>query len=86
MPRHLESWWLRCPGCGRLLRSRVRSSREAVRVYDVELLGRPETRRRVEVPWTEEDGTRMRRWLVWSTFLTLGLLAALYWAARLLSG
>jgi hypothetical protein len=48
--------------------------------------GRPRTRRRVELPWTEADEARLGRWLAWATLATLGLVAALYGAARLLSG
>jgi len=48
--------------------------------------GRPETRTRIDVPWTPDDARRLRRWLFWSTLLTLGLvvvlLAAARWAAR----
>jgi hypothetical protein len=50
--------------------------------YEVELAGRPETRRRVVVPWNEGDERRLARWLLWATLLTLGLVGLLYAAAR----
>jgi hypothetical protein len=53
-----------------------------VRAYEVEITGRPDTRRRVEVPWTEEETARLRRWLIWSTVLTLALVGVLFAAAR----
>ena len=44
------------------------------------------SRRRIEVPWSAEEDTRLRRWLLWSTVVTLGLvgvlLAAAWMAAR----
>jgi hypothetical protein len=48
------------------------------------MAGRPATRRRVEVPWGEEEERRLRRWLAWSTALTLGLVLVLYLVARAL--
>jgi hypothetical protein len=53
-----------------------------VRAYEVEVAGRPETRRRVEAPWSAEDGARLRVWLLWSSVITLGLVAVLYALAR----
>jgi len=51
-------------------------------VYEVEVLGRPETARRVE--WREEPSpVRLRAWLTWSTVATLGLVVVLYALARL---
>jgi hypothetical protein len=57
---------------------------EGPRAYEVEVSGHPETRTRIEVPWTEDDGTQLRRWLLWSTVVTLGLVAVLLAAASLL--
>jgi len=53
-----------------------------VRAYEVQITGRPETRRRIEVPWTDQETARLRQWLVWSTVLTLALVAVLFAAAR----
>ena len=74
---------LRCPHCRRVLRSRaVDTGGETERTYDVEVSGEPQTRRRVTVPWTPDEARRLRRWLAWSTGLTLGLVVVLYAAAR----
>lgn len=75
-------WALRCPGCGALLRSRASGSDERVRIYEVEVAGRPETRQRVEVPWGDADARRLSKWLLWSTVLTLGLIILVYVVAR----
>ena len=73
---------LRCPTCSRWLRRRVTTGE--TRAYDVEILGDPVTRRRVEVPW-EDAGSRrrMRRLLLLASAATLGLLPLLYLLARL---
>ena len=52
------------------------------RAYEVEVAGEPGTRTRVAVPWTADESRRLRRWLAWSTALTLGLVLVLYAAAR----
>jgi hypothetical protein len=77
-PRFLS----RCRACGVLVRGRARDASTGPRTYDVEVTGRPETRRVVEVPWTEADQARLRRWLAWSTAITLGLIGVLYALAR----
>ena len=51
-------------------------------VYEVEVTGQPATRRRVAVTWTADESRRLRRWLAWSTVLTLGLVIVLYALAR----
>jgi hypothetical protein len=56
------------------------------RAYEVQVTGRPETRRRVEVAWTDQESARLRRWLLWSTVLTLALVAVLFAAARWAAG
>lgn len=73
----------RCPACGALVRGRARDDAGADRLtYDVEVAGRPETRRTVEVAWDPSDQTRLRSWLIWSTAVTLGLIAVLFALAR----
>ncbi|HEY7410818.1 MAG TPA: hypothetical protein VII13_08760 [Vicinamibacteria bacterium] len=81
--RSPEAWFLRCPACRSWLRAHAAED-AAVRAYEVEAVGRPETRRRLEVPWTPADDRRLRRWLLWSSVVTLGLAAALFVLARLL--
>jgi hypothetical protein len=50
----------------------------------VEVAGRPETRRRVELPWDETQRRRLSRWLALSTVITVALVLVLYALARLL--
>jgi hypothetical protein len=52
--------------------------------YDVAVAGRPETRRRVEVSWDENERRRLRTWLLWSSAITLSLVLVLLVLARLL--
>ena len=81
--RSPEAWALRCPACGRVIRARALDAVSGdVRAYEVEITGRPETRRRIEVPWSDQETARLRQWLVWSTVLTLALVAVLFAAAR----
>ena len=85
--RSPETWALRCESCGAVIRARALDvPGDGPRAYEVEVNGRPETRTRIEVPWTEADGARLRRWLFWSTVLTLGLVLVLLAAARFLPG
>jgi hypothetical protein len=72
-----ESWLLRCDVCGARLRSRALESEGPTRAYEIEAAGRPDTRTRVEVPWDAAEARRLRRWLVWSTAITLGLVGVL---------
>lgn len=72
----------RCASCGSLIRGRARDDAGDRRTYDVEVAGRPETRRTVEVPWSPSDQARLRSWLVWSTVVTLGLIGVLFALAR----
>ena len=67
----------RCPSCGALVRSRPADSGGPAPAFDVEVAGRPETRRRVELPWDEAQRHRLFRWLALSTAVTLGLVLAL---------
>lgn len=82
VPGSPDRWALRCPHCRRVLRSRAVEAGGPERVYDVEVAGQPETRRRVAVPWGPDDARRLRLWLAWSTVLTLGLVGVLYVLAR----
>jgi len=86
VPRNPESRVLRCPSCRRAIRARPAAPGASVTgdvlAYEVEIVGRPETRRRIEVPWTAVETERLRRWLLWSTVITLALVGALLAAAR----
>jgi hypothetical protein len=79
-----ERFALRCPACGALLRSRAVETSGPAPLYEVEVSGRPETRRRVEVPWNEAQRRRLSGWLLWASALTVGLVLVLYALARLL--
>ena len=63
---------------------RARRDRGPNPVYEVEVAGRPETRRRVELPWDEGERRRLRAWLLWSSAVTVSLVLALYALARFL--
>jgi hypothetical protein len=74
---------MRCRACGAVLRSRPAESGGSAPAFEVEAVGRPGVRRRVEVPWDEGQRQRLSRWLVVSSAVTLGLVAVLYALARL---
>ena len=81
VPGSPEAWTLRCPACGRRLRSRRIDEGGEFPVYEVAVIGRPDTARRLE--WREgPPPRRLRAWLLWSTVATLSLLAVLYLIAR----
>ena len=85
--RSPEAWAIRCPSCGGVIRARALDAFRARRARTrVQITGRPETRRRVEVPWSDEEAARLRRWLLWSTVLTLALVVVLFAAARWAAG
>ena len=81
--RRPAGWALRCPACGALLRSRPLETSGPEPAYEVEVAGRPETRRRVEVPWDDGERRRLRGWLFWSSAITLSLVLVLYILARM---
>jgi uncharacterized protein (DUF983 family) len=78
----LEKPLVRCAACGARLRSRIVETGDQTRVYDVKVVGRPETRASVPVEWTSRERRRLAAWLWWSTVVTLGLVAVLYALAR----
>jgi hypothetical protein len=85
--RSPESWAIRCPTCGGVIRARALDAfSEGTRAYEVQITGRPETRRRIDLPWTDQESVRLRQWLLWSTVLTLALVVVLFAAARWWSG
>jgi hypothetical protein len=81
--RSPEAWAIRCPSCGGVIRARALDAFSGQRrAYEIQMTGRPETRRRIEIPWTEQEAGQLRRWLLWSTVLTLALVGILFAAAR----
>jgi hypothetical protein len=75
---------MRCPSCGALLHSRRAETSGPAPVFEVEVAGRPETRRRVEVPWDRAQQRRLTVWLAASTTVSLAMAVVLYALARLL--
>jgi hypothetical protein len=73
---------MRCSACGAVLRSRAAGAADGAPAFDVEVVGRKDRRRRVAVPWDEGQRRLLRRWLLVSSGLTLGLVAVLYALAR----
>jgi hypothetical protein len=74
----------RCPSCGALLRSRPAETSGPAPAFEIEVAGRPETRRRVDLPWDEAQRRRLSRWLVVSAAVTVALVLVLFVLARLL--
>jgi hypothetical protein len=83
--RSLELPLVRCGACRSLLRSRTLEASGDAPLYEVEVAGRPETRRRVEAPWDAAQSRRLQAWLFWSSAITLGLVVLLYALARALA-
>jgi hypothetical protein len=56
----------------------------AAPAFEVQVVGRPERRRRVEIPWDETQQRRLARWLVVASIVTAGLVLVLFVLARTL--
>ncbi len=78
-----ERFAVRCPACGALIRCRPLDSSGPLPAFEVQVAGRSETRRRVELPWDQAQRRRLSAWLLWSSVVTLGLVLVLYALARL---
>ena len=76
------AWLRRCPACRARIRGHVLEAGDGSCSWDVEVSGRPETRRRLELRWDAAQEQRLAGWLLWSTVITLGLLVVLYALAR----
>ena len=75
---------LRCPTCRAVLRSRAVDTSGAAPAFDVEVTGRPETRRRVELAWDPAQRRRLSTWLMVASVVTVALVLALFVLARAL--
>jgi hypothetical protein len=75
---------LRCPSCGARLHCRPIEASGPNPAFEVEVMDRPETRRRVELEWDERQRRRLQRWLVVSSAVTFALVLLLFLLARLL--
>lgn len=76
--------FLRCPACSARLRGRATDTGGLHPTFEVEVVGRPETRRPVLLPWDASQRRRLSRWLVVSTAATVALVVVLFLLARLL--
>jgi predicted RNA-binding Zn-ribbon protein involved in translation (DUF1610 family) len=75
---------LTCTACGARLRSRAVDAGGPAPVFEVQTVGRPETRRRVEIPWDEPQRRRLAGWLFVASVVTVGLVLVLFVLARVL--
>jgi hypothetical protein len=53
-------------------------------LFEVQVTGRPETLRRVEIPWDDRERHRLSTWLLAASFLTVALVVVLFVLARVL--
>jgi hypothetical protein len=79
-----DRWMLRCPACRAVLRSRADEASGPAPVYDVEVTGQPETRRRVEMAWDPSQRRRLSSWLLVASVVTVALVLVLFVLARTL--
>jgi len=75
-------WLQRCGSCGVWIRARGVETSGKSPLFDVEALGRPRTRRTVEVPWDEAARRRTFGWLFVASVVTVSLVLVLYVLAR----
>ena len=75
---------LRCPACRAVLRSRAVDTSGPVPVFEGEVAGRPDTRRRVTLDWTPAQRRRLSTWLLVASVVTVALVLVLYLLARAL--
>jgi hypothetical protein len=52
--------------------------------FEVQVVGQPETRTRVEIPWDESQLRRLVGWLVGASLVTVALVLILFVLARTL--
>ena len=79
-----DRFMLRCPACRAVLRSRAVDTTGKAPAFDVEVTGRPDTRRRVEVAWDEAERHRLSAWLLVASIVTVALVLVLFLLARAL--
>jgi len=75
---------LRCEACGARLRGRPVETDGPDPAFEVHVVGRPETARRVEVHWGGDERRLLAAWLGWASVVTLALVLVLFVLARLL--
>ena len=79
-----DRFMLRCSTCRAVIRSRPDDTSGPAPAFHVEIAGRPETRRRVEVPWDEAERRRLSTWLLVASVVTVALVLVLFLLARTL--
>lgn len=79
-----DRFMLRCPACRAVLRARPVDTGEPAPAFDVEVTGRPETRRRVELAWDPAQRRRLSVWLMTASVVTVALVLVLFLLARAL--
>jgi hypothetical protein len=53
-------------------------------LFEVQVTGRPQTLRRVEIPWDEPQRRRLSAWLLGASVVTVALVLVLFVLARML--
>ncbi|MEE8218530.1 MAG: hypothetical protein V3S03_06150 [Vicinamibacteria bacterium] len=66
------------------LRSRSIETNGANPVFELHVVGKPETRRRVEVAWDDVERRRLSAWLLVASLVTVALVLVLFVLARIL--
>ncbi|MCG6919758.1 MAG: hypothetical protein LJF15_01555 [Acidobacteria bacterium] len=72
-----------CGSCGARLSSRPVETSGPEPVFEVRVAGRPETGRRVRVPWDETARRRLSAWLLVASVVTVALVLVLFVLARI---
>jgi len=75
---------LRCGGCGARLRGRSIETNGTNPTFEVHVVGKSETRRRVEVAWDGFERRRLSAWLLVASVVTVALVLVLLVLARIL--
>jgi len=75
---------LKCDACGARLRSRAVETSGPNPLFEVQVTGRPETLRRVEIPWDGAERHRLSTWLLVASIVTVALVGVLFVLAWML--
>jgi hypothetical protein len=84
VPQSAVRWLQRCPACRAWLRGRALETNGPHPSFEIDVVGRPDTRTRVDLPWDEGARRRLETWLVVASVATLLLVALLFVLARAL--
>jgi hypothetical protein len=72
-----------CGSCGARLSSRPVETSGPEPIFEVRVAGRPETGRRIRVPWDETARRRLAVWLFAASAVTVALVLVLFVLARI---